>query len=390
MGRTQPAGVGMVPCRTALGKFIRERRLALNLRQVYVSKQAGMTASACSHIENGYRKSLTTSKARAFAKVLLCDPEQLFALIPAKRQSVPKTKLGLFIEHRMNVLGLDSQELARRLGIQTKSLQQRIFKGSGRVTASHLSALAQTLEVDRRLLVGFVYSRTKPCTNNLGRRVRERRAELGMSGQQLADRVGVTRQTISYVELGQLKLTSSDVTLHKFAEALGLPVGELLAVRSRRAIKQVQTDMSTLGGYFAARRLELGLTQREVAERAGHTPSYVSIIEKGYRVPLSTAVKIAEVLECQIPMELEPAPGFAASLTRPMIRSHKVRSTAFGRFITERRLAQGLSQAELAEKAGLSQGGINGIETGRNTGKNSAEAIVLALGCTIPPGILNE
>lgn len=49
------------------------------------------------------------------------------------------------------------------------------------------------------------------------------------------------------------------------------------------------------------RRQELGLTQREVAERAGRSDKWISQIECGRRDPyLSTVLRVAEALETDL------------------------------------------------------------------------------------------
>lgn len=58
--------------------------------------------------------------------------------------------------------------------------------------------------------------------------------------------------------------------------------------------------------------------------------------------------------------------------------------TDFGAFIRERRKALGLTQADLADKAGLSSGAISMIETGERSElqARSARRLALALGVT--------
>lgn len=57
-------------------------------------------------------------------------------------------------------------------------------------------------------------------------RVKQKRQELKLSQAELADKSGVSRATISALENGDLKRTTTD-TLIKLADALGCTVGEI-------------------------------------------------------------------------------------------------------------------------------------------------------------------
>lgn len=59
-----------------------------------------------------------------------------------------------------------------------------------------------------------------------GRRIRERREELGATIQELADAVGVTKQQISRIELGQPVANDTDLVA-QIADVLGVPRGWL-------------------------------------------------------------------------------------------------------------------------------------------------------------------
>ena len=68
-------------------------------------------------------------------------------------------------------------------------------------------------------------------------------------------------------------------------------------------------------GYFfaaiadkvAERRVERGLSQRELAELVGTTQSAIARLERGGRPPrIDTLLKIAEALECDLSVELVP------------------------------------------------------------------------------------
>lgn len=57
----------------------------------------------------------------------------------------------------------------------------------------------------------------------------------------------------------------------------------------------------------ADRRIEKGLSQRELAELCGTTQSAIARLERGGRPPrIDTLLRIAEALECELVVELVP------------------------------------------------------------------------------------
>jgi putative transcriptional regulator len=62
----------------------------------------------------------------------------------------------------------------------------------------------------------------------LANRIKEKRAELGLTQAELAERVGVTRKTVNTVENGVF--VPSALLALKLAEALSVPVEELFRI----------------------------------------------------------------------------------------------------------------------------------------------------------------
>jgi predicted transcriptional regulator len=57
----------------------------------------------------------------------------------------------------------------------------------------------------------------------------------------------------------------------------------------------------------AARRAEMGMSQRELAELVGTTQSAIARLERGGRPPrIDTLLNIADALECDLAVELRP------------------------------------------------------------------------------------
>jgi transcriptional regulator with XRE-family HTH domain len=72
------------------------------------------------------------------------------------------------------------------------------------------------------------------------------------------------------------------------------------------------------------RRVELGLTQREVAIRSGIPQARVSAIERGSDVTVKTLLKLVAALE----MELLPVPREAISRVRAALVQASVRTSS--------------------------------------------------------------
>lgn len=71
----------------------------------------------------------------------------------------------------------------------------------------------------------------------------------------------------------------------------------------------------TIHHTMRARRLGLGLTQREAARRAGIQQRQVSLFERGGDVTLSTLLKLALALDMEVvPLSREDIPRFEALL----------------------------------------------------------------------------
>lgn len=322
--RFQPAGVGMTPCKTELGSFIRARRLELDLRQVPLAKSAGLAQTYVSQLETGEKKYLDDHQLETLARALACDPEELRKRMPKKLIAGPKAELGRLIRSRREELGLTMEEFAEKAGLTLKQAKILELRKNPGLHHKLVKPLAHALGLEPSILTKFVGLNRKPTNNELGRLIRTRRQELVMSGDQLAEKLGVSRQRVSQIELGQCRLCKDDDMIERLAKVLILEVDQLQAFRLKRRLKRTVAVPATLGRFLADKRLELQLTQREVAERAATSTSVVSALETG-RIRRSSKLfnRIAQVLDCQIPPELIPP-----SRERKTSRPTKERGTA--------------------------------------------------------------
>ena len=302
----QPAGINMIPCKTKLGKFVRARRLQLNLRQVQVSRRVGETKNFCSQVEIGKRNRFGDEVIERLAEVMKCEPQEIRVLVPATCVIQPKTELGQFIQSRLDELKITRQELAQRLKRSNQHVYKLMCRGQTGINYQFLHPLAKALGVEPSSLTRFASSKyLGPTDSLLGKLVRQRRLELGLSITSLGELLGHSRQYVSQIEHGLVPLSHDDSVLERLAIAIQLDVTVLKAVRPHRNLKQVAADRNTLGGLLAGRRLELQLTQKEAAIRANVKERYVGLLEKNRSVPRHVINKVALALEYEIPPELK-------------------------------------------------------------------------------------
>ena len=76
--------------------------------------------------------------------------------------------------------------------------------------------------------------------------------------------------------------------------------------RPRPAAAEEEWFFGRIAAKVAARRTELGLSQRELAERVGTTQSAIARLERGVRPPrIDTLLRIADALDCDLTLELK-------------------------------------------------------------------------------------
>lgn len=382
MKKKQPAGVGMTPSKTELGNYIRTRRIELDLRQVPLADKCGFAQEFVSRLEVGTCKFLNDEQLVRLAKALQCDVEELRKRMPIKRVAQPTTEMGKFIRARREELGLTIEAFAKRLKIDPKRARLLEIRKSPSVRYDTLKPLATALELDPSVISRFVGITHKQTKSEMGQLIRSRRKELGLSLKGLAGKLDVSRQFVSQIEFGQCRLSTNDDIIVKLSDILKLDVAELEAVRPKRRLKH-PNNSDGLGGFLAAKRLELHLTQREVGERTEVAASLVSGIETGsFRPSTNLLKKFSQIFSCEIPAEMIPAPCAREN-------SHIERETGLGKFLTEKRQELKLNQRQFAQKAKISIVVISGIERGTyRLGSRMVERLSKALGCQIPAELI--
>jgi len=391
----QPAGINMMPSKTELGKFIRERRLELGLRQVPLNQlipRSGDRNQLVSLIETGKRKFLDPGQVEAMAKALQIDPEELRKHMPEKYVARPRTELGKLVHARREELGMTLENFAKKSKLTLRQAKYLEVRKNPSLRYHLVKPLAKTLKLDVSVFAPFLGHFNKPTSSKLGALIRQRRKELGMSIVELAKKLKVTRQFVDQVEFGQTSLSNNDELVKRLADVLKMDVNQLNALRPRRRLREMASAPSPLSGFLTARRLELRLSQRELGDLAKIHAGVVSGLETGRVSPTPNLInKLATAMECEIPPELIPPPRERKRRRRGPSFIFE-RTTPLGEFVTKRRLELGLTQAALALKAGYNSiVMVAGIELGTyRAGRNVLERLAKALECEIPSELISS
>jgi predicted transcriptional regulator len=85
--------------------------------------------------------------------------------------------------------------------------------------------------------------------------------------------------------------------------------GAVERLHERIATRDRGWFFAQIADRVAERRVAMGLSQRELAERVGTTQSAIARLERGGRPPrIDTLLRIAEALQCDLVVELVPLP----------------------------------------------------------------------------------
>ena len=220
----QLGSVNMKPCQTKLGAFIRARRMELGLSQEKLAALSGLQASLIGRFETGWSKRLSPRPLEKLAQALKCESKQLSALNPPKKHA--DSEFGKFVQARATALGLSMRDIATRLGRSSQLKMSGLIAIGDYRTLNHWARALKCdpIDLERFLLdKGF---KANPATP-LGQFVRERRRKLGLNLSDLARALGVSRQAVSYIEVGQTTLSTKPKSTAKLAHVLQVTIEEL-------------------------------------------------------------------------------------------------------------------------------------------------------------------
>lgn len=300
----QNLGKGMVKSRTAFGQEVRRLRLAQRLSQSSLATRCGFSQERCSKIEIG-KVCVTEQEARQLAWALGIPADRLLKIAgPLRSGTVHRSELGQLLYDRRRELGLTRAAVAERLGISPATVANRESNQSHRLTPKTAKRIATALEMPVDVLVPHLVRRGQSTVDGFGHVVRSRRQKLFLSLAEVAQTLGISRQFLSLIELGHCRARKHPTVYRRLCELLDIPESDLPPIQRR--ISMCSRIPGSVGEFITRRRIEMGLTQRELAQRLCINPANLSHIECGrQRVPRWHRERFVFVLHCS-PEDLQP------------------------------------------------------------------------------------
>ena len=235
--------------------------------------------------------------------------------------------------------GLTMKELAALMGVSAGYLSQ-IANGGRAWTPKMREKVAAVLgEVPGQ---GTVY-RQGGVVSGESSFIRERARTLGMTMQDLADRAGVSYGYMTDVSRGRRHM---GVKVQARVESVLQAPAKVAPAQCVYRQGEVASGESS---YIRERARELGMTMQDLADRVGVSYGYMSMVARGRRsMGVKVQARIASVLEAPVKV----APAQPASIDREAV--------------WDRMNAHGISQNEVARRAGISSANLSQIMNGRN------------------------
>ena len=311
------------------------RRRGLTMKEL--AALMGVSAGYLSQIANGGRP--WTPKMREKAAAVLGEvPGQGIVY----RQGGVVTGESSFIRERARELGMTMQDLADRAGVSNGYMTD-VSRGRRHMGVKVQARVESVLQAPAKVAPAQCVNRQGEVVSGESSYIRERARELGMTMQDLADRAGVSYGYMTQVARGRKHM---GVKMQARVESVLQAPAKIAPAKCANRQGEVVSGESS---YIRERARELGMTMRELAERAGVSHGYLSQVSRGRgSMGVKVQARIASVLEAPVKV----APAQPASIDREAM---------WGRMD-----AHGFSQNEVARRAGISSANLSQIMNGRN------------------------
>jgi len=218
----------------------------------------------------------------------------------------PKTKFGILVNLRCVELGMSTVEFARRMEISYAHAWYLQYGETRFVKYKVAKRLAKVLGFDNTFLSKFMIGARSSSTSEFGTLVKSCRLRQGLSLEDLAKKMNVSKAYMSRIEKERVSLNCSSDFVLNLAKTLRIEVSSLTSLIPGRRLKEIK-GCGRLGSFIASRRIGLNLTQGDLASKADTWATMISAIENDKRVPSARILaNIAKVLGCEIPPDLIP------------------------------------------------------------------------------------
>lgn len=214
----------------------------------------------------------------------------------------------------------------------------------------------------------------KTSINTLGKFIKKRRLELGMSVSELAKLVKLTMYSIYTYEGGYGHSNGSEMTDElklKFSEALQCSVLEIeqkLPQHKRFICKKIPTNK--LGKMLHAKRLKFNLSQKALCEKIGLKSEWrYRELESGINKKMNQ--QFAESLSLVLEIPLDKLKPFVTNSIILANSSMTKCTTEFGKYIRSKRISLGMSGEKLGKSLDVSRATISLFELGKLKPKDS-------------------
>jgi len=236
--------------------------------------------------------------------------------------------------------GLTIKDLAALMGVSASYLSQ-IATGRRPWTQTMREKVMAVLgEVPGQ---GTVYRQREVVTAESSF-IRERAREMGMTMQDLADRVGISYGYLIQVSRGHRNMSAG--VQARVESVLRTPV----KIAPARCANRRGSVTGSESSYIRERARALGMTMQDLAEKVGISYGYLLQVSRGHR---NMGVRVQTRVEAALEGPVDVAPALCAGVDR--------------KAMWERMNAHDISQNEVARRAGISSGHLSQIMTGQRS-----------------------
>ncbi len=319
------------------GRRVKQARLDAGLSREQLAEMLDLSVSRISQMESGYIKD-------ARAETIL---RRIDSTSERKTEETPRAA-GLRLRDARKAAGLSVKEAAEIVQLKSTTLAHL---ESGYITSRHADKLIGMLQ-NASSATG--HARFDP--KKAGLQIKEERVSAGLSQKELATilRVPITR--VSMMELGNVTEKETEMIMRRIH---GQPLREI------KVRKVKPTDQVILGSNIRDARIRAGLSQKALGDMLQLPQTKISLMERG-KVDEPTARQILQKLETLMENRAEEPASIPAAPTPSAGRRPSIPiQPELGARLKEARLAAGLSQKTIAEKLGVSQGGVSYMEQGK-------------------------